>query len=134
MGVFIAHRPLKNAGPMMFWAVAVFGLCMVVFALSTNFYLSLAMLAFSGAMDIVSVVVRQTLVQVSTPDELRGRVQSVNFLFIGSSNELGEFESGAAAAIMGTVPSVIFGGVAVLAVVGVIAWRFPELRQLRSLR
>jgi hypothetical protein len=92
------------------------------------------MLAFSGAMDIVSVVVRQTLVQVSTPDELRGRVQSVNFLFIGSSNELGEFESGAAAAIMGTVPSVIFGGVAVLAVVGVIAWRFPELRQLRSLR
>jgi MFS family permease len=133
-GLFIAHRPMRNAGRSMLLAVCGFGLCMITFALSKNFALSLAMLFVSGVMDNISVVVRQTLVQVTTPEELRGRVQAVNFLFIGSSNELGEAESGMAAGALGTVPSVLFGGIAVLFVVAAVNWKWPELRALRSLR
>ena len=107
---------------------------MIGFGLSRNFALSAVLLAVSGAVDMVSVVIRSTLLQVSTPESLFGRVSSVNQIFIGSSNEIGAFESGVAARLMGTVPSVVFGGTITLLVVAVTAWRVPELRKLRSLR
>jgi hypothetical protein len=135
MGFYLAHRPMiDHAGKRMLGAVTGFGLCMIVFGLSRSFLLSLLMLTVSGMLDNISVVVRQTLVQLRTPEELRGRVQAINFLFIGSSNELGYAESGGAALLMGAVPSVLFGGVSVILVVGVVAWAWPELRQLGRLR
>ncbi|BAE53153.1 MFS transporter [Paramagnetospirillum magneticum] len=125
----LAHRPPeRHAGHKLFIAVAVFGLGTIVFGLSTSFPLSMAALAILGAADMVSVVLRQTLVQINTPDDMRGRVSAVNLVFITASNELGEFESGVAAALLGTVPAVVVGGVGCLLVAGVWAWRFPALR------
>jgi len=120
----------KRAGVLLFCAVAGFGFSIVVFALSHNFALSLVALVCSGACDSVSVVVRSSAVQLSSPDRLRGKISAVNSMFIGSSNEIGEFESGVAASIMGTVPSAVFGGVMCLATVLIVAWRAPFLRKL----
>jgi MFS family permease len=111
------HPPVKETGKVLFISVIGFGLCMIVFALSKNFILSGVVLIISGAFDNISVVIRGTILQLFTPDYMRGRVASVNAIFIGSSNELGAFESGVAAKIMGLVPSVIFGGLMTLAVV-----------------
>jgi MFS family permease len=128
--VLMWKPPGKGAGKILLASVAMFGLCMIVFALSKNFYLSLAVLALSGAVDNVSVVIRQTLVQMNTPDEMRGRVASVNSVFISLSNEIGSFESGLAAKIFGLVPSVIYGGLATIGVVGVTAKIAPRLREM----
>lgn len=135
MAAWLAFRPkIRRAGPALLWSVAGFGICMIGFGLSTSFLLSLALLAVSGAVDNVSVVVRHVLVQTRTPDRLRGRVSAVNSVFIECSNELGSFESGLVARWMGPVFSVVSGGVGTLAVTGLIAWRFPEIRKLRELR
>jgi hypothetical protein len=123
----------RNSGIKMFSAVALFGIATVVFGISTNFYISLAALAVTGATDMISVFVRSTLVQFATPDPMRGRVSAVNMLFIGASNELGEFESGITAAWFGTVPAVIVGGLGTLAVVAVWMWLFPPLRKVDRL-
>jgi MFS family permease len=128
--VLMWKPPGKGAGKILLASVAMFGVCMIVFALSKNFYLSLAVLALSGAVDNVSVVIRQTLVQMNTPDEMRGRVASVNSVFISLSNEIGSFESGLAAKIFGLVPSVIYGGLATIGVVGVTAKIAPKLREM----
>jgi MFS family permease len=126
----LAHRPLaRRAGTRMFLCVALFGVTTVVFGLSRSFLLSLTALALMGAADMVSVVVRQTLVQINTPDENRGRVSAVNSIFIGASNQLGEFESGVTAAWLGAVPAAVLGGLGTLAVVLVWAWLFPSLRR-----
>ena len=117
VAVALARRPIgRHVGRKLLVGVTVFGACMVVFGVSRNFWLSLGALALSGAADMVSVVVRQTLVQLETPDAMRGRVAAVNSLFIGASNQLGEFESGATAALMGPVASVVVGGLGTLAV------------------
>jgi MFS family permease len=135
MSLVLAHRPpLKRAGRTLLANVALFGITMIGFGLSTSFVLSLGLLAASGMFDTVSVVVRSTLLQVLTPDHLLGRVSSVNAIFIGSSNEVGAFESGVAARLLGTVPSVVLGGLATLGVVAIIALRVPELRRLREIR
>jgi len=132
--LWLAHHPLRrNAGKVMFFCVAGFGLATIVFGLSTNFLLSLGSLVALGAFDMVSVYVRQSLVQLWTPDAMRGRVSAVNLVFIGASNELGEFESGMTAAWFGTVPAVLFGGCGTLLVVALWAWRFKELRQIDKL-
>lgn len=134
MGFWQAHHPPRNhAGTILLICVGCFGLCWVGFALSSLFWVSLFLLAASGAMDSVSMVLRGTLVQTRTPPEMMGRVQAVNGFFIGSSNELGSFESGLAARLMGVVPSVVFGGLMTLGVVGVTAWRVPELRRLKRI-
>jgi MFS family permease len=114
----------------MFGGVAAFGVATITFGFSTNFWLSLAVLAILGAGDMVSVFVRQLLVQLETPDAIRGRVSAVNSMFIGASNELGEFESGVTAKYLGTVRAVVFGGFATLIVVGSYMKIFPELRKL----
>jgi MFS family permease len=125
-----AHMgPLKRAGRTILLAVTCFGLATVVFGLSRNFLLSLAMLFIIGACDNISVVVRSTLVQTSTPDEMRGRVSALNGLFIGTSNELGAFESGAVADLVGPAASVVIGGVGTIVVVAVTAWLSPALRR-----
>jgi MFS family permease len=130
----LAHRrPLGRAGATLLTYVALFGLTMIGFGLSRSFALSATLLALSGAVDMVSVVIRSTLLQISTPEGLLGRVSSVNQIFIGSSNEIGAFESGVAARLLGTVPSVVFGGTVTLLVVAVTAWRVPELRRLGRL-
>jgi MFS family permease len=135
MSLVLAHRPpLKRAGRTLLVNVALFGVSMIVFGLSRSFGLSLGALAVSGMVDTVSVVVRSTLLQVLTPEPLLGRVSSVNAIFIGSSNEIGAFESGVAAKLLGTVPSVVVGGLATLLVVTVTAFRVPELRRLREIR
>ena len=135
MSLVMAHRPpLKHAGRTLLVSVALFGLSMIGFGLSRNFFLSTALLAFSGMVDTISVVVRSTLLQVLTPDHLLGRVASVNAIFIGSSNELGAFESGTAARLIGTVPSVVLGGALTLVVVAVTAIKVPSLRRLREIR
>lgn len=124
------HPPLKNSGKKLLACVAGFSLCMIFFALSKNFYLSFAILVLSGAFDNVSVVIRSMIVQFFTPDEMRGRVSSVSTMFISSSNEIGAFESGFAAKLLGLVPSVVIGGsVAILSVGGAFAW-LPKLRRL----
>lgn len=131
---WLAWRPpFARAGPTMLLAVAVFGLCMIGFALSTALWLSLLLLALSGAADQISVVVRQSLLQVLTPPHLLGRVSSVNAIFIGSSNEVGALESGVAAKLLGLVPSVVFGGCMTVAVTAATAWFFPGLRRLRRI-
>jgi MFS family permease len=123
----------RHTGPLLLGAVAFYGLTMVVFGLSTAFWLSLAALAASGAADMVSVVIRQTLVQLETPDDMRGRVSAVNSVFIGASNQLGEFESGATAALLGPVGSVLLGGVGTC-VVAAVWWRaFPALSRRDAL-
>jgi MFS family permease len=134
MSLALAHRPpLRRAGRTLLVSVALFGLSIIAFGLSRSFYLSIAFLAVSGMADTVSVVIRSTLLQVLTPDYLLGRVSSVNAIFIGSSNEIGAFESGTAARLLGTVPSVVLGGVATLVVVAVTAMRNPVLRRLKGL-
>lgn len=128
MAVFLAYRPLaRHAGRRMLLAVAVFGLATIAFGLSRSLVLSLACLFVAGAADMVSVYVRQTLVQADTPDAMRGRVAAVNTVFIGASNELGEFESGALAALVGAVPAVVIGGVATLGIAALWARLFPPL-------
>lgn len=134
MSVWMAHRPpMQRAGRTLLVCVAFFGLSMIGFGLSRSFALSLGLLVFSGMVDQVSVVIRSTLLTVLTPVELLGRVSSVNSIFVGSSNEIGQFESGVAARLLGTVPSVVFGGAMTLLVVTGMAWRVPELRRLRRL-
>ena len=134
MAVWLAARPLvRRTGVVMFASVFVFGAATVVFALSKNFGLSLAALGLAGAADMVSVYVRHSLVMLETPDEMRGRVAAVNLLFIGASNELGEFESGVTAAWLGTVRAAVLGGVGTCAVVLVWAGLFPELRRVDRL-
>jgi MFS family permease len=120
----------KKAGKKLFWSVAGFGLSILVFAFSNNYLLSLIALIASGMFDSVSMVIRTAAVQLSSPDHMRGRISAVNSIFIGSSNELGEFESGVAARIMGTFPAAVFGGVVCLICVGTIAHIFPLLRKL----
>ncbi|HEX3527791.1 MAG TPA: MFS transporter [Thermoanaerobaculia bacterium] len=134
MSVVLAHRRLRRAGRTLFVCVAAFGLCWIVFALSRSFWLSLALLAVSGMVDQVSVVIRSTLLTLRTPQHLLGRVSAVNQIFIGSSNEIGSFESGVAARLLGTVNSVIFGGLMTLGVVGVTALRIPALRRLDEIK
>jgi MFS family permease len=130
MSLVLTRWPLRQrVGRSLFASVALFGLCMLVFGLSTSFLLSLWVLAVSGAADTVSVVVRQTLVQMETPDEMRGRVSAVNSIFIGASNQLGEFESGATAEWLGPVGSVVLGGVGSIVVALLWMRLFPELAQ-----
>ncbi|NEU13289.1 MFS transporter [Methylobacterium sp. BTF04] len=129
MAVALAYWPLqRQAGLRMLQAVAVFGLAILVFGLSTSLPLSMACLFVTGAADMISVYVRQTFVQGETPDAMRGRVSAVNTVFIGASNELGEFESGTLAALIGAVPAVVFGGVATILVAGLWGRLFPALR------
>lgn len=131
MAVWIAHHPIREkAGKRLFLCVALFGFFTIVFGLSHSFWLSLVSLVMIGATDMVSVVIRQTLVQMATPDEMRGRVSAVNMLFIGASNELGEFESGVTAAWFGPVRAVVIGGLGTLSVVGLWSWLFPQLRKM----
>ena len=131
--VLTFYPPVNNSGKQMLYSVAGFGVCMIVFALSRNFYLSAACLLLSGSFDFVSVVVRSSILQLFTSNEMKGRVSSVNSIFVGSSNELGAFESGTAASLMGLVPSVVFGGVMTLVVVGVAVFTAPKLRKLSLL-
>jgi len=134
MSLYLARSPLRHrVGRIMFTAVAIFGTATIVFALSRSFLVSLAMLAVLGAADMISVVIRSTLVQLETPDEMRGRVSAVNSLFIGTSNQLGEFESGATAALFGTVPAVMIGGIGTLLVVMIWTRLFPQLFHADSL-
>ncbi|HET9004875.1 MAG TPA: MFS transporter [Gemmatimonadaceae bacterium] len=133
MSVALTHRRLRHAGRNLFIAVAIFGLCWVFFAISRSFWLSLGLLALSGMADNVSVVIRSTLLTIRTPEHLLGRVSAVNQIFIGSSNEIGEFESGVAARLLGAVRAVVIGGVITLGVVGVTAWKVPALRKLDEL-
>lgn len=120
----------KKAGKKLLWAVAGFGVCIIVFGLSTYFWLSVVALFLSGAVDGVSMIIRQTILQLKTPDNMRGRVASVNSMFVGSSNELGAFESGATAKLMGTVTAVVFGGTMTLLTVGITALVSPTFRRL----
>ena len=131
VGVWLARRPLqKHAGRVLLLAVAGFGLCVIAFGLSRSFWLSAAILLAYGMCDGVSVVVRSTILQLATPDEMRGRVSSINGIFISSSNELGAFYAGTMARWLGLVPAVIVGGFAILTVVGATAWKAPALRRL----
>ena len=130
-GVLLALYPIdRGAGSKMLVCVALFGVATIVFGLSHSFALSLIALTIGGAADMVSVVVRSALVQLATPDAMRGRVSAVNMVFIGASNELGEFESGLTAQWMGAVPAVVAGGIGTLVVVGVWALLFPALRKV----
>ena len=125
---FLAHHPLKHRmGRTMFISVMIFGAATVVFALSKSFALSIAALAVLGAADVISVVIRQSLVQLRTPDEMRGRVNAVNSMFVGTSNQLGEFESGLTAAWFGTVPAALIGGIGTIVVAAVWMRFFPDL-------
>jgi MFS family permease len=134
MAIVVAHRPIhRRAGLTMLFSVAAFGVFTIVFGISRSLILSLVALFLIGAADMVSVIIRATLVQVATPDEMRGRVNAVDMLFIGVSNELGEFESGLTAQWLGTVPAVVLGGVGTLVVIATWAWLFPELRKADQL-
>jgi len=131
--VFLAHHPIrKQAGPRMFAAVIVFGLATIVFAISPDIWLSLSALCILGAADVTSVVVRASLVQLETPDGMRGRVSAVNSLFIGTSNQLGQFESGVTAAWFGLIPATVMGGVGSILVALIWMGLFPSLRCLQS--
>lgn len=131
MAFVLAHRrPFRRAGPVLLASVTIFGFCILGFALSRSFAVSVLLLAISGAADNVSAVIRSTLIQVRVPPEMLGRVSSVNAIFIGSSNELGYFESGVAARLLGAVPSALFGGAMTLLTVALIAWRVPDVRRL----
>ena len=134
MAAVVAYRPLRRrAGVAMLWCVFGFGAFTVVFGLARSVGVALAALVMVGACDMVSVIVRHTLVQLGTPDEMRGRVSAVNMVFIGASNEVGQFESGVTAQWFGTVPAVIAGGMGTIAIVALWAWIFPALRQVDSL-
>jgi MFS family permease len=135
MAIALAHSPLRRrAGPTMLACVFGFGVFTIVFGLSRNIVLSLAALVLLGACDMVSVIVRHTLVQLATPDEMRGRISAVNMLFIGASNEVGQFESGLTAQWFGTVPAVVLGGVGTITIVLLWTWLFPSLRQVNELK
>jgi MFS family permease len=134
MALLTTHLPpLKKAGSTLLWAVAGFGAATIVFGLSRNFWLSVTMLFLTGAFDNISVVIRHTLVQTLTPDEMRGRVSAVNGMFISASNEIGRFESGSVAALAGAVFSVVSGGIGTLIVVAATAFASPQLRKYGSL-
>jgi MFS family permease len=134
MAVLLAYRPLRRqVGKIMLLCVAGFGLFTIVFGLSQSLTLSMASLVLVGATDMVSVVIRGTLVQIATPDSVRGRVNAVEMIFIGASNEFGEFESGVTAQWLGLVPAVVLGGIGTLVIVGLWAWLFPGLRKTESL-
>jgi MFS family permease len=129
MAVYLAHQPLRGrVGAKMLWCVAGFGVFTILFGVSRSLTLSLIALVLVGAADMVSVIVRSTLIQVATPDEMRGRVNAVDMVFIGASNELGQFESGLTAHWLGTVPAVVLGGMGTLLVTAGWAWMFPHLR------
>jgi len=130
-GLWITRHPINlHAGRWLLSSVAGFGVCIIAFALSTSFWLSAIILMAAGAFDGVSVILRSTIMQLATPDEMRGRVSAINGIFIGSSNEIGAFESGVMARLMGLIPSVVFGGLMTLGVVGITAKRAPKLREL----
>jgi MFS family permease len=134
VGLIIAHWPLKRrAGLAMLSCVFAFGVFTVVFGLSRNLWVSLIMLFLIGASDSISVIVRSTMIQLGTPDEMRGRVSAVNTVFVGASNEVGQFESGITAQWFGTVPAVVLGGIGTIVIV--LAWSllFPELRKMDKL-
>jgi len=132
--LWLAHRPpTTRLGPIMFACIGGFGLSTILFGLSSQFLLSMAALIGIGGFDMVSMYIRHSLVQLGTPDAMRGRVTAVNLVFVGASNELGEFESGLTAAWFGTVPAVVLGGIGTLLVVGLWAWRFKALRQVDRL-
>jgi MFS family permease len=134
MSIVVAYWPLRRrAGATMLWCVFAFGAFTVAFGLSRNLVLSLIMLLLTGAADTVSVIVRHTMVQIATPDEMRGRVSAVNMVFIGASNEVGQFESGITAQWFGTVPAVVLGGIGTMLIVVLWAWLFPALRTLDAL-
>jgi hypothetical protein len=134
MSIALARWPLqRRVGHTLLLAVAVYGVCMVIFGASTSVLLSLVVLAISGSADMVSVVIRQSLVQLETPDAMRGRVSAVNSVFIGASNQLGEFESGASAALLGPVGSVLLGGLGTLLVAALWLKLFPSLAQRDTL-
>ena len=134
MAIFLAAYPLKHrAGIYMFIGVALFGLGTIVFGISTNTEVSIAALALMGAADMVSVYVRESLIALWTPDQLRGRVNAVNMVFVGASNELGEFRAGTMASIFGAVPAVVIGGIGTLAVAAIWASSFPKLRRIDTL-
>jgi MFS family permease len=128
--VMAVKPPAKKAGLALIWSVIAFGAFTILFALSTNYWLAFSMLLMTGAFDNISVVIRHSILQLSTPDNMRGRVSAVNSIFIGSSNEIGAFESGVAAKIMGLVPSIIFGGAMVMGVVFGIHRLNPELKKM----
>jgi MFS family permease len=132
--IVVAHWPLqRRAGAAMLWCVFGFGVFTIVFGLARNLALALGALVMVGACDMVSVIIRHTMVQLGTPDEMRGRVSAVNMIFIGASNEVGQFESGLTAQWFGTVPAVIAGGLGTIAVVALWTWLFPELRRVDEL-
>ena len=134
MAIVVAHWPLRrNAGAAMLWCVAGFGLFTVVFGLSRDLALSLAALVLLGAFDMISVIVRHTMIQLATPDEMRGRVSAVNMVFIGASNEVGQFESGITAQWLGTIPAVVLGGIGTVVIVALWSRLFPSLRQVDRL-
>jgi MFS family permease len=134
MALLLAHRPFRSrAGVTMLWCVGGFGAFTVLFGISRSLVLSMIALMLVGSMDMVSVVVRSTLVQLATPDEMRGRVSAVEMIFIGASNEIGQFESGLTAQWFGAVPAVIMGGVGTLIITALWAWNFPELRRVEKL-
>ena len=134
MALTLARKPIeRNTGAKMFVAVAIFGVATIVFGLSTNFYLSMVALFVLGASDMISVFVRQALIAYATPDEMRGRVGAVSMLFVGASNELGEFESGITAALFGTIPAVVLGGLGTLGIVALWMKLFPSLKTVDRL-
>jgi MFS family permease len=134
MAVLLAHRPLRGRpGPTLLWSVAGFGLFTIIFGVSRSLTISLIALLLLGASDMISVIIRATLTQLATPDEMRGRVTAVDMIFIGASNEFGQFESGMTAQWFGTVPAVVLGGIGTLVVIVIWAWLFPELRQAGEL-
>jgi MFS family permease len=134
MAIYLAHSPLRRrVGKTMLWCVAGFGVFTIVFGISRSLVMSLGALFLAGAFDMVSVIIRGTLVQLATPDEMRGRVNAVDMIFIGTSNELGQFESGLTASWFGTVPAVVLGGIGTLAVIALWAWIFPALRNADQL-
>ena len=128
---WLSYKPLKkNQGRLLFYMVGGFGLCIIVFGLSTHFWLSFLALFASGLFDGVSMIIRSTVLQLFVPDNMRGRVSSVNSIFVNSSNELGQFESGVAASLLGTVPSVLFGGAMTLFITIYTWFKSPKLRKL----
>jgi len=130
--LILAYIPLKkNVGTKLFLCVGGFGVCILLFGLSTNFYLSFGLLFFAGLFDGVSVVIRHSILQLKTPEEIKGRVSSINMMFISSSNELGAFESGVTARLMGTVPAVVFGGIMTILVVIVTFFAAPRLKKIK---
>ena len=134
MALVVAHWPLRGkSGPKLFWAVAGFGVFTIIFGLSRSLTLSLIALLLAGASDMISVIIRATITLLATPDEMRGRVTAVDMIFIGTSNEFGQFESGITAQWFGTVPAVVLGGVGTLVVVALWSWWFPELRHAGEL-